>query len=102
MMLKRLGYKVLTASSPTKAVSFIENSKTKIDLLITDITMPELNGKELSKILQSLIPNLKILYMSGYTNSVITQEDGFSDGNFNFIQKPFTHKALGEKVRESL
>lgn len=72
-----------------------------IDLLLTDVVMPYMNGKELHALLAGKIPNLKVLYMSGHTTHVIAERGVLEEGMF-FIQKPFTLKALSEKIREVL
>jgi FixJ family two-component response regulator len=72
-----------------------------IHLLMTDVIMPEMNGRELAGRLLSLYPGLKRLFMSGYTADVIAHH-GVLDEGVRFIQKPFTRKELGDKVREAL
>jgi two-component system sensor histidine kinase EvgS len=100
-ILKGLGYTVLTASSPVKAVALAEEHAGTISLLITDVVMPEMNGRELAKVLQTSCPELKVLFMSGYTANVIAHR-GVLDGDVNFIQKPFSNRDLAVKVREAL
>jgi YesN/AraC family two-component response regulator len=77
-----------------------ENSG-EINLLITDVIMPEMNGKDLTQKLQSLYPQLKSLFMSGYTADAIAQH-GVLDESVNFIQKPFSLPDLATKVRNVL
>ncbi|WP_198138255.1 PAS domain S-box protein [Pelobacter propionicus] len=101
MILSKQGYTVLSANTPAEAISMAKESSSEINLLITDVIMPETNGKELSNKLQSLYPQLKCLYMSGYTADAITQH-GVLDEGVNFIQKPFSLPALATKVREVL
>ncbi len=72
-----------------------------IDLLITDVVMPEMNGKELAATLTSMHPHLKCLFTSGYTANVIAH-DGVLDEGVNFIQKPFQLHELANKLREML
>jgi DNA-binding NtrC family response regulator len=96
-VLERLGYHVLTAESPDKAISLAENHRDDIALLLTDVVMPEMNGRELSNHVHKLCPNLKILYMSGYTANVIAHQGVLEEG-IEFIQKPFSLKELGAKV----
>ncbi len=100
-MLKKLGYKVLAAGSPSEAVKIAEEHKNDIHLLITDVIMPEMNGKQLADKLLSLYPNLKLLFMSGYTADVISYHGVLSPG-VQFIQKPFSTKDIAAKVREVL
>jgi DNA-binding NtrC family response regulator len=77
-----------------------ENSG-EINLLITDVVMPEMNGRDLAKNLTSLYPELKCLFMSGYTGNVIAHQGLLKEG-VNFIQKPFSIQQLAAKVRDAL
>jgi signal transduction histidine kinase/ActR/RegA family two-component response regulator len=101
MMLESFGYTVLAASTPREAISRAENFIGKIQLLMTDVIMPEMNGRELEKILLTHYPSIKRLFMSGYTASVIAHH-GVLDEGVNFIQKPFSLQGLAAKVREAL
>ena len=101
LMLKRFGYQVLAASSPGKALLAAKNHPGQIDLLLTDMIMPEMNGRELSNEINSLYPNIKCLYMSGYTNNLIVHQ-GILDKGIHFLQKPFSMQDLAIKVREAL
>jgi PAS domain S-box-containing protein len=98
-MLKLLGYTVLTAGSPGEAIRLARENCGKIHLLMTDVVMPEMNGRDLARNLLSLYPDLKRLFMSGYTADVIAHH-GVIDEGVNFIQKPFTRKDLSLKIRE--
>ena len=100
-MLEQLGYRALTASSPEEAVLLVEHHHGRIDLLITDVIMPGMNGKELAARLVALHPELKILFMSGYTADVIAQH-GVLDEGVGFLQKPFSIKELSDRVRAAL
>ena len=100
-MLQRLGYKVLAAKSPGEAISLAKANPEPIHLLITDVIMPEMNGRDLATKLLSLYPDLPRLFMSGYTANVIAHQ-GILDEGVHFIQKPFTKKDLAIKVREAL
>jgi two-component system, cell cycle sensor histidine kinase and response regulator CckA len=100
-MLERLGYRVLGAATPGEALRLAEQHSGEIHLLMTDVVMPEMNGRDLAKGLLALYPRLKRLFMSGYTSDVIAHHGVLSDG-VNFIQKPFTMKILAEKLREIL
>jgi YesN/AraC family two-component response regulator len=73
----------------------------RIDLLITDVLMPEMSGPDLSKKLLKKYPNLKVLYISGYTDDYVMQQ-GMLDEEIHFLQKPFTPQALANRVREVL
>jgi PAS domain S-box-containing protein len=101
MMLDKLGYRVLTAVSPGEAVRLAEEHASEIHLVITDVVMPEMNGRELAERLQTHYPGMKILFMSGYTADVIAHR-GVLDEGVNFIQKPFSMKDLALKVQEVL
>ncbi|MCX7965007.1 MAG: response regulator, partial [Syntrophorhabdaceae bacterium] len=100
-MLEELGYKVISASTPFEAINQFKLHKDEIDLLITDVIMPEMNGKELSKMLLSIKPDLKCLFMSGYTNNAIIH-NGIVESGISYIQKPFTLHELSVKVRETI
>ncbi|MBF0303376.1 MAG: response regulator, partial [Desulfamplus sp.] len=100
-MLKRLGYTVLSASTPEEAINITQTYSGEIDLLITDVIMPEMNGRELAKKLLEVRQNMQCLFMSGYTANVIAHH-GVLDSGVNFIQKPFSIQELGQKVREAL
>jgi PAS domain S-box-containing protein len=101
MMLERLGYQVLAARTPGEAIRFAQEYVGKIHLLVTDVVMPEMNGRDLAKNILSTHPNLKRLFMSGYTANVIAHH-GVLDEGVNFIQKPFSREKLGFKLREVL
>ena len=101
LMLQRLGYKVLPAASPGEAIRLAEDHAGTIHLLMTDVIMPEMNGRDLAGKLLSLYPGLKRLFMSGYTANVIAHH-GVLDEGVHFIQKPFSRNELAGKVREVL
>jgi len=100
-MLEQLGYKVLTAKDPAEALQRSVDYAGKIHILITDVVMPDMNGKELCQHLLVVRPNLRCLYMSGYTSEIIA-DHGILDEGVNFMQKPFSLKELAEKVRQAL
>ncbi len=100
-MLKRLGYSVLTASSPTEAIHVAEHCRKKISLLITDVVMPKINGRELAEQVRSFFPGIKILFMSGYTSNVIAHHGVLEEG-VAFMQKPFSLHQLASRVRETM
>ena len=100
-MLELLGYTVLAAQTPGEAIRLAETHAGEIRLLMTDVVMPEMNGRDLSERLQSLYPSIKNLFMSGYTSNVIAHR-GVLDEGMNFIQKPFSIKDLAVKVQEAL
>ncbi len=99
--LKELGYNVIDAGNGQDAVKFVESNDTRFDLLITDIVMPGMNGKELAEVLQEKIPHLKVLYTSGYTNNHIVH-NGTLEENIDFLQKPFSVPGLAQKIRAVL
>ena len=101
MMLERKGYTVLSAATPAEAVKKAKNYSNAIDLLMTDVVMPEMNGRDLAEHITTLYPNIQLLFMSGYTANVIAQK-GFLDEELAFIQKPFSTIDLAEKLREVL
>lgn len=100
-MLQNLGYQVLTAGSPTEAIELAKSETGAIDLLLTDVIMPEMNGSELSRIMRSFNPTLKWLFMSGYTADLIAHTN-LPEGDSGFIQKPFTIEELSTMVRAVL
>jgi len=91
---------VLTAASPGEAIR-LAGENPKIDLFVTDVVMPEMNGKELAKRLLAICPGPRHLFMSGYTADLIARQGVLEEGVY-FIQKPFSMKELARKVRELL
>ena len=100
-ILEQLGYLVLAAGTPGEAITLAEEHAGEIQLLVTDVVMPEMNGPDLAARLHSLYPDIGILFMSGYTANMIAQR-GVLEANVNFIQKPFSMQALALKVRDAL
>jgi PAS domain S-box-containing protein len=101
MVLTERGYRVIEALTPEDAERLAGNNGAEIHLLLTDVVMPGMSGRELAKRLTGRYPNLRVLYMSGYTYNVIAQ-DGTLEEGISFLQKPFTPQVLTQKVRESL
>jgi PAS domain S-box-containing protein len=101
LLLQEAGYTVLESSGVEDAITTAKDSDRKIDLLLTDIVMPRMDGRELANQLVALRPNLKILYMSGYTDDVIVNRGTLTQGA-KLVQKPFTKSTLLQKVRETL
>jgi two-component system cell cycle sensor histidine kinase/response regulator CckA len=99
--LRKLGYTVLSAAGPEEALAIFPKEKNTVDLLITDVVMPKMNGKVLYKRLKSVRPDLKVLYMSGYTANVIV-DHGVLNKGVQFISKPFSIIELSNKVRNAL
>jgi len=98
-ILERYGYRVLAAENVAEARKAMALPKESVDLLLTDVIMPDMNGKELYSELVQDFPTLKVIYMSGYTDNVIVHH-GVLDGGVQFIQKPFTAQSIISKVRE--
>jgi CheY-like chemotaxis protein len=95
------GYLTLVARSPREAMAISERHKGEIDLLLTDVVMPEMSGRDLAGELAATQPGMQTLFMSGYTDDAIVHHGVLEDG-IAFIEKPFTPGALARKVREVL
>ncbi len=100
-MLRKLGYKVLSAESPRQAIALAEKTPGPIHLLLTDVVMPEMDGRELAKHILAIHPDIKRIFMSGYTADVIGHK-GIMDSGIQFIEKPFTMAILASKIRAVL
>jgi len=100
-ILSEVGFQVITASDGPKALDSIKNGKLKPDILFTDVIMPNMRGPELAKHVQAVIPDIKILFASGYTDNHIVK-DGVLDPGINFIQKPFSAKEIIQKINQVL
>lgn len=100
-MLGQLNYRVLVAKSPLDAITLSKSHPGGIDLLLTDVVMPELNGSDLAKRLRDLFPGLAVLFMSGYTANIIAHR-GVLDKDIFLLQKPFSKKELSIKLKEVL
>ncbi len=100
-ILKKLGYTVLAAATPGEACVLAEKHDRPIDLLLTDVVMPNMNGKELQERIEQIKPGIRTLFMSGYTANVIVHRGVLPKGT-QFIPKPFNRAALGRKIREVL
>jgi PAS domain S-box-containing protein len=99
--LQSSGYRVLEASHPAEAIRIVEQHHQPIHLLVTDVVMPKMSGRDLAQRLLSMRPDLKVLYMSGYTDDAILQH-GVLDRGVAFLAKPFTRASLARKIREVL
>jgi len=99
--LESKGYKVLEADHGEAALRIVSDYSGKIDMLITDVVMPGMSGRDLSAKLCASYPHTKVLYLSGYTEDAIAHE-GVLDSGTAFLQKPFTLQTLSRKVREVL
>ncbi len=100
-VLSHCGYNVLAAGSPEQGLELCQANRDKIRLLVTDVVMPRLNGKQLAEKILQLCPDIKVLYVSGYTNNAILHY-GVLDSGLQFLPKPYTLAALVAKVREVL
>ncbi len=100
-ILRQLGYTVIEADTPGKALALAGEYAGKIDMLITDVIMPEMNGRELSEGMISIFPGIKCIFMSGYTDDVIADHGVLLEGA-HFISKPFSLASLAKKLREVL
>lgn len=100
-MLKKIGYNVVAAQTPMDALSFCEKEDVCIDILLTDVVMPEMSGKELRDKIKRILPNIKVLFMSGYTADVILHHGVMDDGVY-FVQKPFSLNDLARKIRDAV
>jgi PAS domain S-box-containing protein len=99
--LERLGYQVLAAGNPEEAISIMEHQGDGVDLLMTDVVMPQMNGRDLWTRLSERWHPLPCLFMSGYTDNVIVHH-GVLDEGAHFLQKPFSQADLARRVREAL
>jgi CheY-like chemotaxis protein len=99
-MLERLGYNVLATTTPSEAIRLAGEYSGQIHLLATDVIMPELNGRELAARLQQSRPEMKCLFMSGYTADIIARHGVLKEGVL-FLQKPFSKNELAAKVRKA-
>jgi two-component system cell cycle sensor histidine kinase/response regulator CckA len=99
--LKRQGYEVLQASSGAEAIEMVRTADRPVDLVISDVIMPEMDGPSMGRQLQEINPDIKIIFMSGYPDDALNNS---LDPNvpFAFLQKPFTLAQLAAKVKEEL
>ncbi|MEJ2156156.1 MAG: PAS domain S-box protein [Desulfobacteraceae bacterium] len=101
MMLDRMGYTVLSAPTPEDAIDIARSYEDSIQLLVSDVVMPQMNGKELKGRIERIKPGIKALFVSGYDANVIVHH-GVLDADVNFLQKPYSINSLSTKVREVL
>ena len=95
------GYRLLEAPNGVAALSICAQYEEPIHLLLTDVVMPEMSGRELANRLAAVRPEVKVLYMSGYTDDVVLRSGVLAESS-SFLQKPFTSAGLGIKIREVL
>ena len=96
-MLECAGYAVVPAQSPLQAISICRSTATRIDLILTDVIMPVMSGKEMADRIAELRPGIRFIFMSGYTSDVITQRGVLAEG-MHFIHKPFDLRTLSQKI----
>ena len=100
-MLEELGYSVIAVSNPVDAIKASKDYGSRIKLLITDVVMPGMNGRDLAEKLMASSPELISIYMSGYTADIIAHH-GVLENGVNFIQKPFNISELAQKIKKAL
>jgi two-component system, cell cycle sensor histidine kinase and response regulator CckA len=100
-ILERYGYRVLVAETPRAALDLARDYSDRIDLLMSDVVLPEMNGRSLSQQIVANRPEIRVVFMSGYTDNAIVHH-GVLDPGTPFLQKPFTPDALARKVRAVL
>ena len=101
LLLESLGYRVLKAANGQQAMRLFETSSEKIDLLMTDVVMPDVTGQEVAEALLARDPSLTVIFQSGYTDDVMVRQ-GILDAQVAFLKKPFSREMLSQKVREVL
>ncbi|MCL5742376.1 MAG: response regulator, partial [Acidobacteria bacterium] len=100
-ILEKAGYRLLVAADPAEALRLVGSFSETIDLMITDVIMPGMSGRDLARELETSRPSMQVLYISGYTDNAIVHH-GVLEAGLHFVQKPFTPQALTLKVREVL
>jgi two-component system, cell cycle sensor histidine kinase and response regulator CckA len=100
-VLEQEGYEVLACSTPAEAIEVSRRHDRPINLLLTDVVMPGMNGREMADRIHEILPHLQVVFMSGYTEHALTH-DGQVDPKIEYLQKPFTLKALTQKLAKVL
>ena len=101
LLLESLGYRVLQVSDAEEALDLVNDTRAKIDLLLTDVIMPTLSGRELAEAIRLRDPSIKVVFQSGHTDDIVVRY-GILHAEVAFLQKPFTVDALAKKIREVL
>jgi two-component system cell cycle sensor histidine kinase/response regulator CckA len=99
-LLERDGYRPIVAESPAEALAIVEQNGRQIDMLLTDVVMPGMNGREVSDRVRALRPEIRVVYMSGYTGDVVLSA-GVLDEGAAFVQKPLTPESLGQAMERA-
>ena len=100
--LESKGYKILEAQNGGQALELAEHHTGSIEVLVTDVIMPHIRGLELAKRVTDLHPDICVIFMSGYSEDALLENQLLSDRNLSLIQKPFDPEELAQKIRESL
>ena len=100
-MLESIGYAVIATTSPLQAIEIVRERGGDIQLLVTDVIMPEMNGTELVRNIRTILPKLRCLYISGYTGNILADQ-GISEDGGDCIHKPFTRATLAQRIRDCL
>jgi len=101
VMLQQHGYKVITVATPLEAIELFRNDSFNLDLVLSDVIMPGMSGREMMQVIDSVRNGVKVLFMSGYTSDIISQK-GILENKVNFIQKPFNTSILNETIKKVL
>jgi CheY-like chemotaxis protein len=99
--LRNCGYKVVVATHGLEAVELVRDHNVAFDLLVTDVVLPAMNGRQLYDQLRESRPGLRVVFMSGYTDDLIAHH-GVLEPGVSFVEKPFNQETLARKVRETL
>jgi DNA-binding response OmpR family regulator len=100
-ILESVGYRVLKTRNAAEAISAFRQCKAMVRLLLTDVVLPGQNGRDLAKELRSISPGLRVLFISGYPENVVTK-NGIQEGGMSYLPKPFSLQSLTQKVRHVL